>query len=109
MGIQRDFYRLLTCGSALALAACGGGGGGPGTEAIPTAPSTPTPAHTPPPTPPIPPSHLGLVSAQHFTVVGIGDSYTTDTAGDHATPLSGPTVQQVQFSYNSSTNSYQIT
>lgn len=106
MSVRQIRQGLFVCGGALALSACGGGGGGPQVAAIPTAPATPTP--TPAPAPPIPPPHLGLISAQPFAVVGIGDSYTTDSAGDREAPLSAPTVQDVQFSYNSSSNSYQI-
>lgn len=97
---------LLASAGALALTACGGGGGGPRAEVIPLAPTTPTPPATPPP-PPIAPAHLGLVSAQPFAVVAMGDSYTTNAEGV-GTPVDGPSVKDVQFSYNPAANSYQI-
>jgi hypothetical protein len=99
---------LLGGAAALALESCGGGSGGSAsTEFIPPPPATPTPTQTPA-APVVAPAHLGLVSAAPFAVLSIGDTYTTDPAGQHAAPLSGPSAQDVQFSYSPSTNSYQI-
>lgn len=89
---------LLTCALG-SLAACGGGGGGGGSGLV----STP-----PPPTGVLPPAHIGLVSSSPFAVQAVGDSYSTDPSGQHRTLLSGPSAQNVQFSYDPATNTYQI-
>jgi hypothetical protein len=38
----------------------------------------------------------------------MADTYSTDSAGNHATPLSGPSAQNVQFSYDPASNLYFI-
>lgn len=87
---------------ALSLTACGGGGGGSHVNSTPPPPASPTPSPTPTPTPSasIPPPHLGLVSSQPFAALGVGVTYPPDS--------SIPAAQNVQFSYDAATNSYQI-
>jgi hypothetical protein len=101
---------IMLCASTFSLAACGGAGGG--VASSPPPPVTPTPAPTPTPTPtptsPLAPAHLGLVSAAPFAVLGIGNSYKTDPQGGHITPVSGPSAQTIQFSFDAATNTYQI-
>jgi hypothetical protein len=103
MRITRARSIMIGC-SALGLAACGGGGGGVSAQFIPSPPTPPTPTATVP----IAPQHLGLVSAAPFAVLSIGDTYTTDAAGQRSARLSGPAAQDVQFSYDAATNSYTI-
>jgi hypothetical protein len=94
---------LAAAALPLGLSACGGGGGGGGVESIPPPPPTP-----PPPTAPLPPPHLGLVSAQPFAALGVGDGYTTDASGNGRQALAAPSAADVQFSYDASSNTYQI-
>lgn len=99
----------LAMATVLAVTACGGGGG---TNVASTPPPpvgpTPTPTPTPTPPPPIAPAHLGLVSSEPFAVLGTSVRGTTDTEGTNPVPLSGPTFDDVQFSYDGSTNTYEI-
>jgi hypothetical protein len=113
--MRQHLRNLLIAASALSLSACGGGGTRiasiPNPQLTPT--PTPTPAPTPAPTPtptsaPIPPAHIGLVSPAPFAVLGVGDTYSTDSAGQHPTLLSGPSAQNVQFSYDPASESYFI-
>lgn len=83
---HRNCARILLVTVALTVAACGGGGGGSSGFVG----STPPPP--PPPTAPIPPEHIGLVSSAPFAVQAASDQSLVD----------------VQFSYNASNNSYQI-
>ena len=103
--MKKDVRNLSIAASALSLAACGGGG--TPVASIPTPPVTPTPTPTPTGSP-LPPAHLGLVSSAPFAVLGMGDTYSKDSAG-HSTLLSAPSAQTVQFSYDSASNSYFIT
>lgn len=80
--MRRTLHMLLLTGAASALAACGGGGGGGGGGV----------ASIPSPTGVIPPAHIGLVSSAPFAVQAV----------------SGQSPVDVQFSYNSSTNTYEI-
>ncbi len=88
---------LLTC-TACGLGACGGGGGGGGGSFA----STP-----PPPTGVLPPPHIGLVSSAPFAVLGMETTYSTDATGK-LTVTSGPEPQDVEFTYNAATESYEI-
>jgi hypothetical protein len=102
----------LALGTALVLAACGGGGGTEVATAPPPAPPAPPPPPPPlppPSPPPIAPAHIGLVSAQRFAVLGIGNTYQMDGSGQHPSLLTGPTAQDVSFRYDVSSNTYQIT
>jgi hypothetical protein len=49
-----------------------------------------------------------LVSAQPFAVLGVGDTYKTDASEQKITDASAPSMQDVSFSYDASTNTYQI-
>lgn len=96
---------LLAC-TAATLTACGGGGGiGSASTAPPPAPPVTTP---PPPTSPLPPPHIGLVSDKPFATLGTGDTYTTKPDGSNPTPSTDPNLENVQFSYDPSSNSYSI-
>jgi hypothetical protein len=105
MEIQRA-RALVVCGTALTLLACAGGGGGSsgGDEIKFVGSASPAPA----PTKPLAPAHLGLVSSAPFAVLGIGDAYTTDASGNGAKASSAPSTQDVQFSFDASTNTYRI-
>lgn len=98
--MRHHLHPLLIATSALSLAACGGGS--EHVASIPAPPVTPTPSS------PIPPADIGLVSSAPFAVLGMGDTYSTDAAGSHTTLLSGPSAQDVQFSYDPSENVYFI-
>lgn len=100
--LYQGLRNLLLAGVVMGTAACGGGGVN----------STPLPPVTPAPTPgdaPIPPQHIGLVSSAPFAVLAMGASYEADASGAPTTLLSGPSSQNVQFSYDPASNSYQIT
>ena len=111
-GKQMKARNCLALGTALVLAACGGGGGTEVATAPPPAPPAPPPPPPPPPPPsppPIAPAHIGLVSAQRFAVLGIGNTYQMDGSGHPPSLLTGPTAQDVSFRYDVSSNTYQIT
>ena len=107
---------LLACAATIALAGCGGAGGGgaafissPPVTPTPTPSPAPTPTPTPtPPPPPVAPAHLGLVSDKPFAVVASGETYLLSSNNQDRSPVSGPAFQEVQFSYDASSNSYTI-
>lgn len=107
---SRTFSGLMLAGATLALSACGGGGGG-GIESMPPAPivvPTPTPPPPPPGDKPLPPEKIGLVSSAPFAVLGIAETYTAPTNGFPQEAITSSGFQDVQFSYDPSSNSYQI-
>jgi hypothetical protein len=109
MTLQHFRRMMALCVSTLAISGCGGGGSG--MSFIPAPPPAPTPSPTPTPTPagPIAPDHLGLVSSQPFAVLAEGDTYSApESSEQNAKRISGPSAQDVQFSYDGASNSYQI-
>jgi hypothetical protein len=85
---------MLASAMTLAVTGCGGGGGA-NPEVIPPPPPPGTPPPPPPPPPPsgpIAPEHIGLVSSAPFTVLA----------------MSGESPANVQFSYDPSNNTYEI-
>src|SRR6476619_7083221 len=103
---------LLSTAGAIAVTACGGGGASgvnfASTPTLTTPSPTPTPTPTPTPAPPIPAAHLGLVSAEPFAVLAVTDTYKTDPLNRGTRQVSGPSPADVKFSYDASSNSYQI-
>jgi len=97
---NRELRKSLSVGAAImSLTGCGGGGG---MSFIPAPVAQPTPAG------PLPPAQIGLVSTEPFAVLGTGDTFTTDPSGQNVKPLTAPSAQDVQFSYDASTNSYTV-
>lgn len=109
MNSRSMFLAGVGAAATLALSACGGDGMGiastPPPPVTPTPPTTPTP---PPATPPTAPAHLGLVSGSPFAVLSVGETYETDGKGNVTTVTAPPAPQNVQFSYDAVSNSYQI-
>lgn len=80
--------------------------GGGGIEVLPTPlPSTPTPT----PSTPLQPAHIGLVSANPFVTLSIGDTFSVSPTGCDEHALAGPNrTQSVHFTYLPASDIYQI-
>lgn len=87
---------------ALTLSACGGGD-----DSVASIP--PPPASSPPPSSgPLKPPHLGLVSSAPFVVVGTGTTFSFEANAPSGTTIVAPEYEPVSFSYDRSSDTYQI-